>query len=56
MSKIEIFGYLLMGIGAVYAAMMLFALYLAVKYRLPLLGMPGLRSEPPYRAPPRYRR
>lgn len=56
MSTVELFAYVLMGIGAVYASMLVFVLYLSVKYRLPLLGMPAPRNVPPYHAPPRYRR
>ena len=56
MSEREIFCYLLMGIGAVYASMLVFVLYLSVKFRLPILGMPAPKNEPPYHAPPHYRR
>jgi len=56
MTAVEIFCYLLMGIGAVYASMLVFVLYLSVKYRLPILGMPAPKNEPPYHAPPHYRR
>jgi hypothetical protein len=56
MSETEIFGYLLMGVGVVYVLMLAFGLYLAAKYRLPLLGMAAPKNEPPYPAPPRYRR
>lgn len=56
MTAIEIFVYLLLSVGVVYVLMLVFGLYLAAKYRLPLLGMAAPKNEPPYHAPPRYRR
>ncbi len=49
---VDIFCYLLMGIGAVYASMLVFVLYVSLKYKLPVLGMQAPKNEPPYHAPP----
>lgn len=56
MSEREIFCYVLMALGAVYVCLLPVALYLSVKRGLPIFGMPAPKNEPPYHAPPRYRR
>ena len=48
MSAAEIYIYVLLSVGVTYVVGMSAALYLAIRFRLPLLGAPPPRPVPPF--------